>query len=75
MPFRLFAAVLPGFSARLALADLAADQIVDALRKPANSSSSIADVVEVVTGFFREVISRRPGWSCGGTVSGCGKSG
>ena len=50
MPLRLVAAILLLFSTQLALAGLTPAQIVDALRKPENSTGNIADAVETVTG-------------------------
>ena len=50
MPFRFLAAFLLVFSSQLAFAEMSPDQIVDALRKPENSTGNIADAVETVTG-------------------------
>ena len=50
MPLRLVAAILLLFSTQFALAGLTPAQIVDALRKPENSTGNIADAVETITG-------------------------
>ena len=50
MSFRIIAAILLAFSAQLAFAEMTPTQIVDALRKPENSTGNIADAVEAVTG-------------------------
>jgi hypothetical protein len=50
MPLRLIAVVVLVLCAKSAFAQLTPDQIVDALRKPENSTGNIADAVEAVTG-------------------------
>ncbi len=50
MPLRLAAAIVLIMCAKFAFAQLTPDQIVDALRKPENSTGNIADAVEAVTG-------------------------
>jgi hypothetical protein len=50
MPLQLIVAILLVLSAQCAVAALAPEQIVDALRKPENSTGNIADTVEVATG-------------------------
>ncbi|UCH47314.1 MAG: RraA family protein [Betaproteobacteria bacterium] len=50
MPLRLVAAILLVLCSKFAFAQLTPDQIVDALRKPENSTGNIADAVEAVTG-------------------------
>ena len=50
MPFRLAAAIVPLMCTKFAIAQFAPGQIVDALRKPENSSGSIADAVEAMAG-------------------------
>ncbi len=50
MPFRLLCAILLLAGAQSAFADMSADEIVAALRKPENSTGNIADAVETVTG-------------------------
>jgi 4-hydroxy-4-methyl-2-oxoglutarate aldolase len=50
MPLQLIVAILLVLSAQCAVAALAPEQIVDALRKPENSTGNIADAVEVATG-------------------------
>ena len=50
MLFRLIVAVMFAFAAQSATAASTPEQIVEALRKPENSSGNIADAVETVTG-------------------------
>lgn len=50
MPLRLFAGFLLLVLSQFAFAEMTPDQIVDALRKPENSTGNIADAVETVTG-------------------------
>ncbi len=50
MPLRLAAAIVLIMCTKFAFAQLTPDQIVDALRKPENSTGNIADAVEAVTG-------------------------
>ena len=50
MLLRLTAGVALVFFSQVALAQLSPEQIVDALRAPANSTGNIADAVETVTG-------------------------
>jgi hypothetical protein len=50
MPFQLIVAILLALSAQCAVAAVTPEQIVDALRKPENSTGNIADAVEVATG-------------------------
>ncbi len=50
MPFRCIFAVLIAFTMQCAAAALTPEEIVEALRKPENSTGNVADAVEVATG-------------------------
>jgi hypothetical protein len=66
MLFRLIVAVMYAFAAQCAAAASTPEQIVEALRKPENSSGNIADAVETATGDRGWMNpDMKPQYSCG----------